>query len=517
MVTFAMEMICCQERYGPKAGETYPHDQSVEDMSEADKDAGRILTSSSFRRLQGKTQVYPLPSTDFVRNRLTHTIEVAHIGRSIATIIFRDMAELSDEVRAAASQIVYNACLLHDIGNPPFGHSGEYSIREFFDTNEDTIDIVKWAKLGKTSRSDLQHFDGNAQGFRIAARLAGWKRNGGLRLCAGTLTAMMKYAYGSDSPAGQKGKFGFMATEREFALKLFEKCGLKDGDTLYRNPLSLIVEAADDIAYLTSDVQDAHRYKDLPFSRVKGLLLNLSTDEQRPSLKEVTSRMTGEDGEENQINYLRAAAISRLTVAASAILKGAVFTKRDQLPAEKKFDLWTNNFVPDAHKPVAAAEKDIRKVCNELIYRGVKKVSTQVAGGRIIKFVLQTQLVALDEIYRKLHAHLSQNPEGDEAAKAELGHGLPFNRHVEHAVKSVDKLASRESAQIFWGMPAMSRDIVAELLIKSLRPDNEAGPLPVDDPGICYELIQISLDFVAGTTDRYLAEYSKSLSGPTIS
>lgn len=508
MATFAWDKICSELRLGAD-GKTHAPETDDNGISVAEKDAERILTSSPFRRLQGKTQVYPLPQTDFVRNRLTHTIEVAHIGRTLMTMIGRK-AGMPDQFKSSAAQVVYNGCLLHDIGNPPFGHSGESSIREFFATADGKIDLVKWAKVDDGHRRDLLFFDGNAQGFRIATRLAGWKQFGGLRLSAATLTSMVKYAFPSTVPLAQeKEKFGFMSSEAAFAQSLFENAGLVDGEVMYRNPLSLVVEAADDIAYLTSDVQDAHRYGDLPYDTVRRLLTNLSSPAERPSDDQFKGRESEEDFEENHINYLRAAAISYMTKAAAAILSQRVFNERKQTPGQEKFALWTSHIPMYAHLEVD--EREIRKVSTRLIYRGTRKIATQVAGGRIIKFVLETQLLALNEIYSKVFDYLVKYPEGDDRAKEDLGTGHTFNDVVKHAVDTVDRHVSREAAQVFWGMPKMARDLMGAILSGAF-----ADGLDKEHHLTAFKVIQISLDFVAGTTDRYLSDYSKSLSGPTL-
>lgn len=509
-LTFGWDKVCCQDRVGPN-GEIYPHDDDSVSVTTAERDAERILTSSSFRRLQGKTQVYPLPQTDFVRNRLTHTIEVAHIGRTLTTLIAKRVGA-SEFFKATAPQIVYNACLLHDIGNPPFGHSGESSIREFFGSKSIKIPLVTWATRSPAHKCDLALFDGNAQGFRIATRLAGWKHLGGLRLSAGTLSSMVKYPYPSTAPvAKEKEKFGFLSSETEYAHRLFERCGLVEGPTIFRNPLSIIVEAADDIAYLTSDVQDAHRYKDIKYNEVRQLLLNLSSARERPSLREIDENEKDADYEENSINYLRAAAISHMVKAAAEVLAVEVFQRRQQRLGEEKFSLWSNASVPTEYKHLKTDEDEIRKACNVLIYRGVRKISTQVAGGRIIKFVLQTQIQALSEIYSKLYAHIRKYPDGDERTKHDLGTGYDQRDRFAYAVRNIDRLVSREAAQIFWGMPTMAHDVMGRILQAAFERN-----LPMQDPDTAFDVIQISLDFVSGTTDRYLSDYSKSLSGPTL-
>lgn len=331
---------------------------------------------------------------------------------------------------------------------------------------------------------------------------------------------MVKYPFSSKAKRAQdKGKFGYMATEQAYALELFETCGLVDSvsETVYRNPLSLIVEAADDIAYLTSDVQDAHRYGDLPFELVSTLLKDLSRQEHRPSYKELQDSNKGnEEAAESEINYLRAAAVSRMIVAASDVLRRVVFDNQIQTPGKKKFEFWSNPLVGTEYTELASKERRIREVCDNLIYRGVKKVTMQITGGRIIKFVLESQLRAISEIYCALYEYIAECEDGGRTAPLHTGSKLP--ELVAHAVKKVkvSKAVSHDSAQVLWSMPNSARDSVFRLLMRAFKPDGGGERLRKDDPSIAYELVQISLDFVSGTTDKYISDYSKSLGGPTV-
>lgn len=503
MSKLSWDRVCCSSRLGT-GGKEYPLETDATAVFQ--KDAERILTSSAFRRLQGKTQVYPFPQTDFVRNRLTHTYEVAHIGRTIASQIASQLT-LPNDTATSFAQIAFNACLLHDIGNPPFGHSGESSIREFFTANKNKNILIKRAFKGSPAhQNDLEQFDGNAQGFRIATRLAAWKGRGGLRLSAGTLSAMVKYPFPSTSPIAKakKGKFGYMSTEEKYASTVFEKCGLLQNGILYRNPFSLIVEAADDIAYLTSDVQDAYRCQDFDFREAKTILFNLSSEAERISLHEFDE--ADEDHRDNIIGYLRSAAVSFMTRAATDNLLISVFKPRAILKGDEKFEIWSKDSAE--FKKIGLAEEQIREECNRLVYRGKRKISLQVAGGRIIKFILEMQLKALQEIYDKLFLEINKN----DIKARHLSLSPTVEEHARWLVHNVDQFVSRESAQIFWGMPADSRDVFQSLLIEAKEQN-----LDLADAVMAYRVIQLSVDFVAGTTDRYLSDYSRQWSGPYIS
>jgi dGTPase len=474
------------------------------------KDAEKITTSSAFRRLQGKTQVYPFPQDDFVRNRLTHTFEVAHIGATITAHIMKGLIpELDQKLATDISQIVTNACLLHDIGNPPFGHSGEYSIREFFRENKYKINLIDNAVRDKQYELDLTLFDGNAHGFRVISKLAGWKNDGGLRLSSGTATAMVKYAYDSVGDIEAKGKFGFMSSERDYAQKAFENCGLYHQGVMYRNPLSLIVEASDDIAYLTSDIQDAHKFGDIKFERAKRVLQNLSSEEDAEFAEKFD--VNDKDYESIVIGYLRSSAVSYMIKAAAGILLDVVFNERKLINGNEKFDIWSHPNVPHTWKKISRSEEQIRDLCDKLVYRGKRKTSLQVAGGRIIEFVLSMQLRALNSIFYALFDQVMKYPDVSEKVKKSATEIDSVEKYVDELVSSVGRFVSRDDAQIFWGMPSDAQSLLSKILLKAY-----SESLPKESPLLAYMVTQISLDFVAGTTDRYLSDYSRQWSGPSI-
>jgi len=246
---------------------------------EFEVDHDRIVFSRSFRRLQDKTQVHPMSENDHVRRRLTHSVEVASVGRSLGTTI-------GDRLVAAGrlevdprdlGMIVQAACLAHDIGNPPFGHSGEEAIRDWFCGDEASA----WGVLEgikEPQRTDLQTFEGNAHGFRVLSRLEAYREDGGMRLTAAVLGAFMKYPYGSEAPRAVrphgKRKFGYFASESDAAAQLAEALGLLPHPQggWCRHPLVYVVEAADDICYALADLEDGVELGVLPFERVESLL-----------------------------------------------------------------------------------------------------------------------------------------------------------------------------------------------------------------------------------------------------
>ena len=204
-------------------------------------DYQRVVFSSAFRRLQDKTQVTPLAPSDYVRRRLTHSVEVSVVGERMGRVLARRLSEkgrLEDgDHRDPFGKIVATACLLHDIGNPPFGHEGEMAIR-------------LWADKRNLDYPDYRCFDGNAQGFRIAVRLQHQGKDYGMNLTVATLAAVLKYPKVPEydgppnPPLRKRGKWSVLSSEEHHYERVRQAVGLEKGA---RHPLSFVVEAADDI------------------------------------------------------------------------------------------------------------------------------------------------------------------------------------------------------------------------------------------------------------------------------
>jgi dGTPase len=300
-----------KDRYTSDHVRAAPVDHPTSAVTVYVEDIERVLYSSPFRRLQGKTQVHPLPSFDSLRNRLTHTIEVAHVGRIIATHSAKVCCANGDRDfdQQIAGDAVYAACLAHDVGNPPFGHIGEYAIQTWFERRGSSV--ISEMLRNDEIKNDFLHFDGNAQGFRILTRLSGWRMAGGLQLSCSTLGAFSKYPYGSKQST--KKKFGFMHDDRSAAQKIFTSLGLLTrGDKFCRHPLAFIVEAADDICYLTTDIEDSFRIGLLPFPSAQNLLRDIAEMGGHMPRYEELSTADFQD----RIAYLRAGAVSSLIDAA---------------------------------------------------------------------------------------------------------------------------------------------------------------------------------------------------------
>ncbi len=293
----------------------------IDGRSQFQRDFDRIVFSSAFRRLQDKTQVFPLPESDFVHTRLTHSLEVSCVGRSLGTlvgskILSRYPALKKEYAHFHFGEIVAAACLAHDIGNPPFGHSGEDAISEYF-KNGNGKDFK--SRLNAKQWNDLTRFEGNAQGFRIITRLQNPRISGGLKLTCATLASFTKYPKESFIPdksqiSAEKEKlykkFGFFQAEKSLFEEAALITGLKKRENpdkflwWHRHPLAYLVEAADDICYRIMDLEDGFRLGLISFKDTESLLMPFSRGGNLKAYKE--------RDENDKIGYLRAKSISAI-------------------------------------------------------------------------------------------------------------------------------------------------------------------------------------------------------------
>lgn len=259
--------------------------------TEFGRDFDRILFSTPFRRLRDKTQVFPMPVNDHIHNRLTHSIEVASVGRSLGRAVGFDLLERHPGLRTCLGMepsdfgdIVAAACLMHDIGNPPFGHAGEDAMRRWFRARLDVDERLRpaWSNsLSKEEITDLCNFEGNAQGFRVVSRLSMKPGRGGMQLTHATLCAFMKYPQGSPQILKGAGisrkKFGFFQSERDLFREAAESCGLIEAEnwSWCRHPLAWLVEAADDICYNILDAEDGYTLGLIRFEDYRDLVAPL--------------------------------------------------------------------------------------------------------------------------------------------------------------------------------------------------------------------------------------------------
>ncbi len=298
------------------------HENSVVSRTDFQRDFDRIIFSASFRRLQNKTQVFPLPGSVFVHNRLTHSLEVSSVGRSLGSLagefIFKKFENELDEnaknfYQHQLHNVIASACLCHDVGNPAFGHSGEDAIASYFEKNQDLKQLFnekEWA--------DLVNFEGNANAIRVLTHQQIGKDEGGIQLTHSTLASIAKYP--CEAIAKKKGqinrkKFGFFQSEKTTFLQIANstKMLLENSEpTIYkRHPFVWLVESADDICYNIIDMEDAHRLGIISTADCENLFYNLikSVD---TDIKRVEDKLQIITNPNEKISYLRAKVINAL-------------------------------------------------------------------------------------------------------------------------------------------------------------------------------------------------------------
>lgn len=284
--------------------------------SKFEQDYDRIIFSHPFRMLQDKTQVFPLPKQDFVHTRLTHSLEVASVGRSLGKLIGENVLEKHPEVRDEGftssdfGAIVSAASLMHDLGNPPFGHAGENAISDFFKKKE-IVDLIKH-QVEEKEWADLTNFEGNAQGFRLVNK----QNYQGLKLTFATLGAFTKYPRESkieslDKNRKSQKKYGFLQSNKEVFQELAKEMGLiklgnKTDAVWFRHPLAFLVEAADDICYSIIDLEDGTNLELVSLEETKSLLVEIIGEAfQEEKFNDIQRK-------KEQVSVLRALAITEL-------------------------------------------------------------------------------------------------------------------------------------------------------------------------------------------------------------
>lgn len=305
---------------GKRFGMEEYHERKHE-RTDFQRDYDRLIFSSPFRRLQNKTQVFPLPGSIFVHNRLTHSLEVSCVGRSLGNNVAKELMKRYPDGSInfpEIGSIVSAACLAHDMGNPPFGHSGERAISAYFsEGNGKNLEEQILKEGGRFS--DFRHFEGNANAMRLLTHQFVGRRKGGFALTYSTLASIVKYPYASVY-AGKKGKFGFFQSEEQAYLSIAEELGIgrnpEDKNKFIRYPLVYLVEAADDICYQVMDIEDACKLHILTTEEAIRLLLNFFEGDR---LEHIVRVMKMVDDTNEQIAYLRSCIIGLLVDECSRV------------------------------------------------------------------------------------------------------------------------------------------------------------------------------------------------------
>lgn len=365
------------------------------------RDYDRIIFSNVFRRLQNKTQVFPLPGTKLVHNRLTHSLEVASVGRSIARVVTNKLSDKTDnETKNLLNDIdvvVSSACLAHDLGNPPFGHSGEETISSYFKEGAGNCLINE---MPECQWNDLISFEGNANAFRQLTHQFKGRREGGMSLTFATLATLIKYPYPSFNKGSRK-KYNVFNSELDTFITVMEECGIPRLSTEYpiyaRHPLSFMMEAADDICYLILDMEDADKREIINTEDTNNFFSAFFHPEKDAWFfkrkKEVFDIVTDKN---ERLSFLRAMAINKLVDCVSK-----VFVDNYESIMDGSFE---KNLIAHLPEYELNAMDECRKFSEKNIYRHPSVVKIELTGFNVIGDLLDSFVNAVrfpDKTYNK--------------------------------------------------------------------------------------------------------------------
>lgn len=332
-----------------------------------------------------------MPGSIFVHNRLTHSLEVASVGMSIGNDISRRVIQKRPELKETLVEeigtIVSAACLAHDLGNPPFGHSGEKAIQTFF--SEGPGQKIK-SMVSSEFWDDITHFEGNANAFRILTHRFKGRRQGGFVMTYSMLASIVKYPFAS-SLAGNHGKFGFFASEAESYRKIADELGIfcksAPGEPLKyaRHPLVYIVEAADDICYEIMDIEDSHKLKILSFAETEHLLLSFFDEEIQQKIRQriIDEELTDEN---EKVVYMRASVIGKLENECVA----AFLAHEEEILA----GTFEGSLIDHISERQKKAYKECEKISYSKIYQSKPVLDIELSGYQIMATLMEVFIEA---------------------------------------------------------------------------------------------------------------------------
>ena len=428
------------------------------------RDYDRIIFASAFRRLQNKTQVFPLPGPVFVHNRLTHSLEVASVGRSLGKWVGDELAKkyksedeyFTEFYKYELPSVIAAACLAHDIGNPPFGHSGEDAIRTYFTQLEGEERKILESSLTPNQLRDLEKFEGNSNAFRVLTNSFNENEPGGYKLTYTTLASIVKYP--SSSSEGFDKKTGLIATKKsgffDSEISTYDEIAAmlgipkKDGyDHVYaRHPFVYLTEAADDICYRVIDLEDAHRLHIVSLEKIKELFLPFFEQEtEYNALSYVEKKLANINDDNQKVQFIRAKWI------------GLMIEKLSIIFLEKETELLAGTLESDLMKFLPAREQALIDEINSYSYSHVYNyksvVEIEIAGYNVIGGLL---------------------------------------KEFVHAVLNPDETKSRKVLQVV------------------------SNQFPINKGGSLYSNIQSVVDFISGMTDLYAIDLYRKITGITI-
>ena len=392
--------LLCAERFGKTSDDNL---ETAYARTAFQRDYDRLIFSSPFRRLQNKTQVFPLPGSIFVHNRLTHSLEVASVGRSLGNMVAQKLSEKRnhEKLLPEIGAIVSAACLSHDLGNPPFGHAGEKAISDYFLSGPGN----KFKKeLSNQEWQDLTNFEGNANALRLLTHKFEGRRKGGFVLTYATLASLIKYPFASVNRT-KKNKYGYFITEENTFKLIAQKTGmLKTNAQLYaRHPLVYLVEAADDISYQIMDIEDAHKLNILATDQTIQLLMSFFDKKTAAEFwrkKEAVFNQVTDDNE--RIAFLRASVINHLVHQVAD-----VFVTNEPKIMQGEFK---NSLVDYLQGASATAMERSKVIAKKEIYNHRSVIEIEITGYNVLNTLIAEYMQAVfnpdNEYAKKLLALL---------------------------------------------------------------------------------------------------------------
>ena len=382
------KQLISNKRLGQESRHAIRHD----DRSEFKRDYDRLIFSAPFRRMQNKTQVFPLPGSIFVHNRLTHSLEVASVGMSlgndVAHCVMKTRPELADTLFTQIGTIVSTACLAHDMGNPPFGHSGEKAIQTFFTEGKGAY--LK-NRLSPELWNDITHFEGNANAFRLLAHRFKGRRDGGFVMTYTTLASIVKYPFASALAEKGHGKFGFFSTEADIFCRIADDLGIirKSADgcpaEYARHPLVYLVEAADDICYEIMDIEDAHKLKIVTYEETKRLFLDFFDEMgQNHIMQRIHDEEITDDNE--KVIYMRACVINALERACV----DAFMRHEDEIMRGE----FSGSLIDSIDDRLVKAYRNCTELSKKRIYKSKPVLDVELSGFKIMDSLMEVMTEA---------------------------------------------------------------------------------------------------------------------------
>lgn len=382
------KQLISNKRLGQESRHAIRHD----DRSEFKRDYDRLIFSAPFRRMQNKTQVFPLPGSIFVHNRLTHSLEVASVGMSlgndVAHCVMKTRPELADTLFTQIGTIVSTACLAHDMGNPPFGHSGEKAIQTFFTEGKGAY--LK-DRLSPELWNDITHFEGNANAFRLLAHRFKGRRDGGFVMTYTTLASIVKYPFASAMAEKGHGKFGFFSTEADIFCRIADDLGIirKSADgcpaEYARHPLVYLVEAADDICYEIMDIEDAHKLKIVTYEETKRLFLDFFDEMgQNHIMQRIHDEEITDDNE--KVIYMRACVINALERACV----DAFMRHEDEIMRGE----FSGSLIDNIDDRLVKAYRNCTELSKKRIYKSKPVLDVELSGFKIMDSLMEVMTEA---------------------------------------------------------------------------------------------------------------------------